>query len=195
MPIPAGSTTDYPTFTAVDLSDFSGRPEASYTPFATQALKQATLLFKLATCLTSWPTDPDSAELASYAIISIADALVLTQPYQLTHASPFQSESIGSYSYSKMVLRYRQSIENGSPVGVTWFDLAVQKLGICELGGLNGGGGVASDSIGVFEEDGTFGTKDGDDSGKRYLLGPAQVDNQDDPFLVSQNISSETRTF
>lgn len=171
----------FPTYTVTDLSQVTGRPTASYTAFAAEAITQSFLLFKLATCLTDWPTDPDQAALARYAVLSMADALAIAQPYALTNGSPFQSETIGSYSYSKA----QGAIKNGMPTGVSWFDLAVQKLGVCELGGLDGGGGVASDSIGVFEEDGTFGTKDGDDSGKRYLLGPEQLDDDTDPFFYS----------
>lgn len=173
----------FPTYTIADLSTFSGRPEPSYpSPYTeSTALVQALLLFKMATCLTDWPTDPDQAQLAKFAVLELADQFVLSQPYTLINNSPFQSESIGSYSYSKA----QKAIKAGTPLGLGWFDLAVGQLGVCELGGLTGGG-ISSGSIGVFEDDATFGVKTGDTSGKRYVLGPSQLDDEpEDGFYRS----------
>lgn len=181
----------FPTYTVTDLSGFTGRPETSFPlPYTTaSALPQATLLFKLATCLTELPTDPDEAATVRFAILEVANALTLSQPYQLTNASPFSSETIGSYSYSKLA----KMVQNGLPTGLGWFDLAVGQLGVCENGAL-GNPGIASDSIGVFEDDATFGLKDGDDSGKRYVLGPAQLDNEpEDGFFISTETVSGPR--
>ena len=86
-----------------DLANFSGRDESSYEIFAEEALKQATLLFELSSCLDSLPSfgSPDY-ELCRNAILEMADKLYLGQLYAKAKASPFQSETIGSYSYSKV---------------------------------------------------------------------------------------------
>ena len=119
----------YPTYAAGDLATYSGRSEASYGTFATEAIAQATLLFKLGTCLTDWPTDPTKAELARYGILAMADAIALAQPYQRQLANPFSSETIGSYSYSKAA----GAVSKGLPTGISWFDMAIQTLGVCVI--------------------------------------------------------------
>lgn len=142
---------DYPTYSAQDLSDYSGRPVASYQPSAwiPQAVAQATLLFKIATCLNQFPDDPTEAQLAGYAIKAMADHAVLNQPNAQAMASPFQSETLGSYSYSKMA----SSASKGEKTGVMWFDIAVDQLGQCDKNdGVFSGGGIE-----VFEFDGLFG--------------------------------------
>lgn len=58
--------------------------------------------------------------------------------------SPFQSETIGSYSYSKMAA----SIRSGSATGVPAFDRAVEQFAsMCDLGGLDGGTYVSSEMV------------------------------------------------
>jgi len=141
---------EYPLYTAQDLADYSGRPVASYQPanWIPQAVAQATLLFKIATCLNQFPDDPTQAQLAGYAIKAMADYAVLNQPYAQAAASPFQSETLGSYSYSKMA----SSASKGEKTGVMWFDLAVDQLGVCDKNDeIMSGGGIE-----VFEFDGLF---------------------------------------
>lgn len=84
-----------------DLAIFSGRPVPSYPGYVSQALANATLLFSVASGLDVWPDDPDLTQVGVNAILEMADKLVLEQPYQSVKASPFQNETIGSYSYSK----------------------------------------------------------------------------------------------
>lgn len=140
---------DYPVLTKTDLAKFSGRPEASYKgDYPETALSQALLLFKLGTCLAGLPDDPTKAELARMGILAMADDIFLKQKYQQVSASPFSSESIGSYSYSKRA----QQASQGEETGVMWFDLAVGQLGECERNdGISSGGGIE-----VFEHDATF---------------------------------------
>jgi hypothetical protein len=141
----------------------------------TEALTQARLLFKLSTCLADWPDDPDEASLARYAVLSLADQLTLDQKHAVTVASPFQSESIGSYSYSKTSVRTK--VLQGLPTGVSWFDLAVERLGVCEVGAH-----VESGSIQVFSDDLQL-LEDPD--GRVHVLGPRDVQPIDTPFDVS----------
>lgn len=142
----------YRTYDRTDLSEFTGRPLASFpTSFVeSSAIPQAVLLFKIGTCIV----DPsalsvEDQQLVDFAIISMADAIHLTAPYQKALASPFNSESIGSYSYSKTA----KAVQKGLETGVMWFDMAVLRLSQCEAlgGGFFQGGGIE-----VFENDGDF---------------------------------------
>lgn len=141
----------YPAYTVTDLAGFSGRDVSTYenTGYATTAIAQAQLLFKLGTCQPNvWPDDPTMAELARMAVLSMADSIYIVQPFQKVLANPFSSESIGSYSYSKVA----GAVMGGLPTGITWFDLAVSKLSVCDLNdGIPIGGGIES-----FEWDGDF---------------------------------------
>ncbi len=143
-----------------DLANFSGRDESSYEIFAEEALKQATLLFELSSCLDSLPSfgSPDY-ELCRNAILEMADKLYLGQLYAKAKASPFQSETIGSYSYSKAA----QLISSGLPTGLLWFDMAIQKLGVCEHLP-----SIQYSSTSIFENDGVYVTPAGD----KFLPGP-----------------------
>lgn len=164
----------FPTYTAVDVSNATGRPIEAYPAWTAQALQQAMLLFKLSTCLKVWPTDPDKAQLAEYAVLFMADHNVIIQPYQTTIQGPFQSEGIGSYNYS---LRQAMiNIQAGKPTGVMWFDEAVNRLGEC---GIDGDGGVTGGGIGVFENDVRFWE---DSDGKKHVLSPKDYNPVDFPL-------------
>lgn len=110
-----------------DLAEFTGRPVATYGPFAVQALDQAALMFTIVTQLPDYPDDPDLAKLAKYAIMELADRLVLEQPYQAILSSPFQTETIGSYSYSRTTAT-SVKVTGGQRTGLYWWDLAVDQL-------------------------------------------------------------------
>lgn len=162
----------YPDYTVFDLSDFTGRPVESYTntAYVDMSLLQAEILFKFATCLdeNSWPTEPDKAQLAEFAVLSIADEIYLGQQYAELAAAPFQSETIGSYSYSmprqtsRTTVRVTEAVRAGLPTGISWFDLAVGQLGVCAV--LN----VTHTSTRVFEDDWPMVEIDGE----RVVLAP-----------------------
>lgn len=126
----------YPTLGVAELSQFSGRPASSYpTSYPSQAIKMAMLIFKIATGLVEFPEPGTNGyDLAVMGILAIADEFILEQPYQEAKSSPFNSESIGSYSYSKMAgrgaVRAVSSISSDGKTGNIWFDLAVEQLGI-----------------------------------------------------------------
>lgn len=107
-----------------ELATFTGRTSNTFGEFAEEALAQATLLFYLATDLESYPENSQLEKLAKNGILEMADKLYLGQPYQEASASPYQSETIGSYSYTKLTAAVRK----GDATGVMWFDLAVNKL-------------------------------------------------------------------
>lgn len=122
---------EFPLLDADALSGFSGRPSASYTntEYVTEAGRQALLLFKLASCLREMPEDDLEAELVETGLKAMADSIYLAQQHQKAMASPFQSETIASYSYSKMAAK----VSAGEPTGVMWFDYAVSQLGVCSV--------------------------------------------------------------
>jgi hypothetical protein len=143
--------------TVGDLAAFTGRPSNTFGEFAPEALSQATLLFLIATELIDYPSDTNLAALAKNGILDMADSIYLSQPYKQTMSSPFQSESIGSYSYSKMT----KAVKKGDSTGVAWFDMAVSKLRAF------GTGIGASGSIEGMEWDGI---EDGP-NGKKKIIG------------------------
>ncbi len=152
--------------TVAELAAFSGRESNTFGQFASEALAQATLLFYLATQLETYPTDSNLNQLARYGILDMADKIYLSQPYQEASASPFQSETIGSYSYSKSV----SAVKKGDATGVMWFDMAVDKLKA------DGSGIGASGSIVGMEYDGLGVT----DSGKMKIIGASGSRHLDD---------------
>lgn len=135
----------YKEYTKQSLADFSGRPVTSYTSYAEKsAIPQALLLFKIGTCLASPDgLSDDEQSLVDFAIAAMADAIYLSQPYQAAVASPFNSESIGSYSYSKVA----KAVQAGQPTGVMWFDMAVSQLSVC----YDSSGDFATGGVEVFE--------------------------------------------
>ena len=137
---------EYPTnYTKQDVATASGNDVSEYTNnFIDEAIIQATLLFRIGTCLGTWPDDVINAQLARYAVLAMADAIYWVQPFQKVLRNPFSSETIGSYSYSKL----SSAVSAGLPTGVSWFDTAVARLGVCDFNPSipNSGG------INVFEE-------------------------------------------
>jgi hypothetical protein len=173
------------------LSDFSGRPLNSYGPYADQALLQAAVMFMLVTELQDMPTDPFEAQIAQFGILHYADTLVLEQPYQQVLHNPFQSETMGSTSYSKPVAYARGNAATnalkGEQTGITWFDFAIQKLAKrTEFGGVFG----ESTDIKWSEE--VFVKKD-HMTGELSIVGPAEKDKDFGAFGPgSFNVNSES---
>jgi hypothetical protein len=90
---------------------------------------QAALMFTVITKLDDYPADPDLAQLAKNAILEMADRLLLEQPYQSVKAGPFQSETIGSYSYSRTTQTISK-VQQGLRTGLFWWDLAIAELSV-----------------------------------------------------------------
>lgn len=155
-----------------DLAAFTGRAVASYSAFADQALAQATLLFSVLTKREEYPTDPAGRQLAFNAIMELADRIYLEQRYSEVKASPFQSETIGSYTYSKAI----QSAKNGQHTGLSWWDIAIDELSEVERSL------VSSGSLSALERDHVYTEND---TGRRYVLGPADFSMPDLPFDVN----------
>jgi hypothetical protein len=125
----------WPVPTVEELSEFSGRPAVSYTSYASSALLQSAVMFTTLaerTAADYGSMSADDQQLANLGVMALADYLYLRWPYQQALANPLQSETIGSYSYSKPVqaqARNAQAIEvNAEKTGVDLFDLAVRML-------------------------------------------------------------------
>ena len=182
----------YPVPTISSLAFFSGRPEASYTGYAVAALTLATIEFTFKTEITDPSqlagykniTAADAQVLATNGICALADWMYLRQPYQQVIAGPMETETIGSYSYSKpfsQMARNAAALEvAGEATGVPFFDLAVQILSLRTIAG-----GVFSAAIAVFER-----PHDRDDraqlrvcvdpcTGQLHVLGPADLNKFD----------------
>lgn len=157
----------YPTYTKQDVATFTGRALASFPSFVeASALPQAILLFKIGTCLASLDDlTADELELSKNGILSMADSIHLVQPYAVAVASPFNSETIGSYSYSKVAA----AVSKREETGIMWFDLAINRLSVCDdlSTGMFGGG------IEVFEHDAMFTMGAG---GNSRFLSPKDID-------------------
>lgn len=143
----------YPTFSVADLVKFSGRDEEEYPEeYTATALTNALMWFQIATCRkdpNSFPDDAFNQNLVRNAVMDMAENMILNQPHRIAQASPYSSETIGSYSYSKKV---QAKIEAGETTGVMWFDLAVKDLSLCHLNGK----GMDFGGVEVFGNDGTF---------------------------------------
>ena len=157
--------------TLAQFATFTGRDQASLPAFATEALGQSTLLFYVNTRLEDYPDDPALASLAAYAIMEMADQIMLAQPYAATMNSPFQSETIGSYSYSKG--RPAKKAETGEMTGLRWWDLAIDALASADRSIVDSG------SISAFDRNVTY----ADDDGHRHVFTPSDVAERSRTFL------------
>jgi hypothetical protein len=142
-------TTPIPAYTVDDLATVAGRDPSFYdnAAFVPQAILEATLLFQLATNRADLPDDDQSVLLARLGILSMADAIYLVQPFQEQIAQPFNSETIGSYSYSRL----QSAALGGLPTGISWFDTSIKYLNVGRATDLVFGG------IETLEHDATYG--------------------------------------
>jgi hypothetical protein len=104
------------------LEDFTGDLWSNIETLANidALLEQATDLMFIAVGLTEDPVDAQELRITQNGILAMAEALARTQETRAEGFGPFSSERIGSYSYTKLA----QSIKQGQPTGVFWFDQA-----------------------------------------------------------------------
>lgn len=86
------------------------------------ALQIASDLFTMATGIDTAPTDPFQERLIHNAILDMAWFLQEDHENKEAQFSPFSSERIGSYSYTKAA----KAIQTQTSTGVSAFDLAVE---------------------------------------------------------------------
>lgn len=176
------SIGSYPIPTVSDLSTFSGRDVSTYSAFAPEALAQSTLLFILTVEISVPPdpvADPVKSQLALNAICQMADDIVLHQPFIPLLAKPFQSETIGSYTYNKGLGAFRETpaflkAQIGHYTGLIWWDLAVREFGEILF--------VESGAISVFDRSSDVVLND---DGRYVFEGPSDKNNQPFPFDIN----------
>lgn len=170
------------TPTVEQISVFSGRPVSSYTDFIESAAAQATLMFHFSTCLSEMPTDPYEAQLALNGIMAMADTLYLSQPYDAINASPIVSQQIGSTSFTRATYgKFMERIKAGEDTGVYWYDLAVQRLGVCDLDSSS----VGNSSWHMFESDLPRVVFESETE-PNWILGPKDIDPPTETYTVSR---------
>lgn len=139
--------------TSADLATFTGRAEATLGAYADQALEQAALMFTIGTKLSDYPTDPDQEKLARFAIMEMADRLLLEQPFAGVKASPYQSETIGSWSYSRAT-QTAKTVSQGLKTGLFWWDTALAELSqVNQTVSAHGSIKVQTDGLEEYEAD------------------------------------------
>lgn len=107
-----------------EYEDFAHGDVPEDDDWTESALQQATDLFWLATGLIEYPDDEQQTRIATYAILEMAQYLLVNDDNRTQIFGPYSSERIGSYSYSKMP-QIRSSIQTGTPMGLTWWDRAI----------------------------------------------------------------------
>lgn len=154
-----------PAPTINELTVFTGRPAGSFGGFADQALAQAALMFTIVTKLSVLPDDPDLLQLAKNAMMELADRLLLEQPFQAIKAGPFQTETIGSYSYSR-VTPTSSKVQQGIKTGLFWWDLAVDELSAAGTSVLSHGSvGIVPNGLVRDRDTGVWSVEDPADDG------------------------------
>lgn len=176
MSDPSGTyMVGFPAFTVSQLAQFSGRPLQSYPAYADQALIQAVVVFMMVTQVYTWPTDYLNQQIATLGILQYADVLVLEQPFQQVAHNPFQSQTIGSTSYSKPTQYMRGNAAanalKGESTGIPFFDFAIQKLALrTEFGGIYG----FALEMEMGHGDGDVWVRHNHETGCIELVGPAE---------------------
>lgn len=183
-----------PVPTLSQIAAWSGRPETSYTSYVSSAALQSALEFTIASELT--PDDysalpADDRTLADQGIIAMADYIYLRQPYQAILASPMQSETIGSYTYSKPYQAAARSVQtmefSMTNTGIRLWDLALQYLAKRQRAA-----GVFFGEVRAFDRE-TFDPlevtmlRTDVITGERVLLGPSDFDKLQIPFMPDIN--------
>lgn len=104
--------------TQQDLTDFWGDtyPPELTTARANMLLDLATNLMWLGTSLEADPTDTRLANLVKYGILDMAIFMYIQREELDAIYSPFTSERVGSYSYSKMMKNVTEGIDTGVPL-------------------------------------------------------------------------------
>jgi hypothetical protein len=120
-----------------DLATFQNVEEVE-DPRGEMALQQATDLMAIATGLSEDPTDPIGLRMMSWGILDMSWKILVGFDNREESYTPYSSERIGSYSYSKML----QQAQQGEATGVEFFDSAVAYL----TGLVNGNGSIMSAS-------------------------------------------------
>lgn len=132
--------------TVDDLQGFSNEefPDDSHE-FLGTLLQGATDAIWIFTGMDEYPSDARLARITRFAIMDLALWLQSQAEHRTEINSPFSSERIGSYSYSKM-----QQAQRGEDTGIYWLNLLFMAL---KAPGTDGGASWV-DSERVFNPEG-----------------------------------------
>lgn len=122
-----------PVFDGISSFDLEEFERTGYSDLDALGMSRA-LLVDAIPCLNSIYPDLTDAQksLVKYAILEMAKYIKIEFQSFDTALSPFQSETIGSWSYSKA----SASVKSGQASGVPGFDRAVSLLGgLCSVDG------------------------------------------------------------
>jgi hypothetical protein len=111
-------------------------------PRGYMALQQATVLMGTTLGLTEdYTGDPDGVQLIKWGILDMAWKLLVSYDNREELYTPYTSERVGSYSYSKM----QAAASKGEETGVPFFDQAIAYMTAV----LNGGtvGSISSENV------------------------------------------------
>jgi hypothetical protein len=112
-----------------DLEEFAALPGTDDVladeDRAIALLKVAQNLFWQATKITDDPTDPNEAYMVRLALYDMATYLFVSRDNLDATYTKFQSEKVGSYSYTKASGNASVAIREGAATGVELFDAAV----------------------------------------------------------------------
>jgi hypothetical protein len=122
--LPAVTHTELDAFSHGETSQFSIEQKA-------MSLTQASDLLYFATHYDETPDDARLVRLVKAGIMDMAWSLLVRTENKTEIYSPFSSETIGSYSYSKAM----SQVSSGLSTGIDWFDKAVMYLGEAGLSG------------------------------------------------------------
>lgn len=148
--------------TEIDMAQFTGKDPSEYGRYLYEALEQAGDLLELATGLTSVPSEGLVARIARRGILAMAEAIYEGNAFRDYRHSPFRSETIGSYTYSLA----EGNVLAGIPTGISWFDVAVDRLTESSVPT------ISSSSISAFDRKGDIETS----GGRPILVGPADTE-------------------
>ena len=112
--------------------------------FGELMLQRATDLFHMATGITEDPIDETAYRIFQMGVLVMAHALFVRSNDADAILSPFQSERLGSYSYTKII----SQVAKKGDTGVEIFDVAVDYF----TGGLEDSGAFAVTSEKVFQQ-------------------------------------------
>lgn len=112
-----------PTSTEIALFRNEGDYAADEVPYVNAVAQQATDAVWVFTGLENPPTDPRAARVLKNALIQFTLWVMAQDEHRDEINSPFSSERIGSYSYSKM-----QQASRGEETGIFWLDLLFKML-------------------------------------------------------------------
>lgn len=155
---------EFPEYTVDDLALFANEIPEYFTEFGEEALAQAEFLVQERTDTFEFPSTERLQRAFKFAILDVALQLYLESYFLKYKNLPFQSEVVGSYSYSKGQTS-NTTLLSSYPTGLKWLDILLWIMGKDASIGLPTSGGVH-----VFDREGVVRV-----NGEDWELGPRDL--------------------